>query len=145
MARLKVSTVLDASPKEVWADIEDVSSHVEWMEDAVAIEFVTPTTAGVGTAFDCDTKVGPIRLTDRMEITKWEPGKAMGVTHSGIVTGTGEFRLTAKRKGRTRFVWDERLTFPWWLGGPIGSLAAVPVMKLVWRRNLRNLEQRFER
>ena len=43
-------------------------------------------TRGVGTTFDCDTKIGPFRLTDRMEITEWVPNAAMGVSHVGTVT-----------------------------------------------------------
>ena len=43
------------------------------MADAVAIRFETEQTRGVGTKFLCDTKVGPIRLTDQMEITEWQP------------------------------------------------------------------------
>ena len=93
MARLRVSTTLPAPPDQVWADLADVSSHAEWMRDAVAIRFVTATHDGVGTQFDCDTKVGPLRLTDRMEITRWDPGRAMGVRHTGIVTGEGTFTL----------------------------------------------------
>lgn len=144
MARLTVSTVLDATPEEVWAAVEDISTHVDWMEDAVAIRFTSEQTAGVGTAFDCDTKVGPFRLVDHMEITEWRPGRAMGVRHVGLVTGTGVFRIEALRarrgRCRTRFVWTERLRFPWWLGGPLGALAARPVLRRVWRRNLRNLK-----
>ena len=71
----------------VWAAVEDVGSHVEWMADAEAIRFTSASTSGVGTTFECDTKVGPLRLTDLMEITRWEPGKAMGVRHVGLVTG----------------------------------------------------------
>ena len=143
MARLTVSVRLDAAPAAVWADLADIGSHVQWMEDAVAIRFTSHRTEGVGTTFDCDTRVGPFRLTDRMEITRWDPGRAMGVRHTGLVTGVGEFRLSARRQGRTRFVWKERLSFPWWLGGPIGAWLSVPVLHHVWRRSMRNLQQRF--
>ena len=144
MARLRVSVVLNASPAQVWADVRNISSHVEWMNDAVAIRFTGPTTEGVGTTFDCDTKVGPIRLTDRMEVTSWVNGKEMGVRHVGIVTGSGVFRLRAKSKNRTRFTWTERLEFPWWMGGPVGALASVPVLKLVWKRSMKNLAARYD-
>lgn len=144
MSRLTVSTQLDATPDQVWAAVEDIGSHVEWMEDAVAIHFTSDRTSGVGTTFDCDTKVGPFRLVDHMEITEWSPGRAMGVRHVGLVTGTGVFRVEPRRRRRgrsgTRFVWTERLVFPWWMGGPLGALAATPVLKHVWRKNLRNLK-----
>lgn len=143
MARLKVGTTVAATPDEVWADLSDVASHVEWMNDAVAIRFRTRQRTGVGTAFDCDTKVGPFRLTDLMEITAWEPGRAMGVRHVGLVTGEGTISLRARRRGRTRITWNERLRFPWWMGGPVGALAATPVLWLVWRGSMRNLRARF--
>jgi uncharacterized protein YndB with AHSA1/START domain len=148
MPRLEVATTLDAPPEQVWGDIEDIASHVEWMEDAVAISFTSGRESGVGTTFDCDTKVGPFRLTDHMEITSWVPGQEMGVRHVGMVTGSGVFTLTPVQdatagRERTRFVWTEQLRFPWYFGGPIGAFAARPVLGAIWRRNLRNLEQRF--
>jgi hypothetical protein len=144
MARLRVAVTLSAPPKEVWADIERIPTHTQWMEDAVAIRITSPQAAGTGTTFECDTRVGPFRLTDVMEVTRWDPPTAMGVRHVGLVTGEGEFRLRAARRGRTRFRWDERLHFPWWMGGPVGAWASIPVLKLVWRRSLRNLAARFE-
>ena len=143
MARLRVSTKLDATPDVVWADLADISSHVEWMRDAVAIRFTSDRQQGTGTSFDCDTKVGPFKLTDRMEITAWEPVAAMGVRHTGLVTGDGVIRLRKLRRGRTRLTWSERLVFPWWMGGPVGALAATPVLWLVWRGSMRNLRDRF--
>src|SRR6476660_1480730 len=92
------------------------------MLDAEAIRFTSRRTSGKGTTFDCDTRIGPFRLTDRMEITEWRRNKVMGVTHHGLVTGTGRFTLRRWRHGRTRFAWEERLTFPWWMGGPVGGL-----------------------
>jgi len=114
------------------------------MHDAVAIRFTSERTSGVGTAFDCDTKVGPLRLTDRMEITSWEPGRRMGVRHVGVVTGTGEFTLTPLPSGGTRFTWEEDLVFPWWMGGPVGAAVGGQVLKLVWRRNLAELRRLVE-
>ena len=144
---------LDAPPHDVWEDISDIASHVEWMHDAVAIEFTSRNRSGRGTTFDCDTKAGPFRLTDHMEITSWRPGREMGVRHVGVVTGSGVFTLAPvpggrARRGapeRTRFVWTERLRFPWYFGGPLGALVALPVLRGIWRRNLRNLAQRFQR
>ena len=53
-----------------------------------------------------------------MEITEWRPGRAMGVRHVGLVTGTGRFTLRKARGGRTRFTWTERLRFPLLPGRP---------------------------
>ena len=146
MSRIAVSIEIDATPEKVWAIVEPVENHIDWMHDAVAIHFQTEQTRGVGTTFLCDTKVGPIKLVDRMEITEWAPGAAMGVRHTGMVTGTGLFTLTPIDLGRrTRFAWDEDLIFPWWLGGRFGSyIGGKLVMKPIWRRNLRGLKRLVE-
>ena len=146
MSRIAVSIEIDATPAEVWAIVEPVENHIDWMHDAVAIHFQTDQTRGVGTTFLCDTKVGPIKLVDRMEITAWEPDASMGVRHTGMVTGTGLFTLTPIDLGRrTRFAWDEDLIFPWWLGAGIGSFVGGKlVMKPIWRRNLRGLKHLIE-
>jgi hypothetical protein len=145
MATIRVSTVIDATPAQVWEVVRRVEDHVEWMHDAVAIRFTTRRHDGVGTTFDCDTRVGPFRLTDRMEITRWSPRRAMGVRHVGVVTGDGVFTLRRRRGGRTRFSWKERLRFPWWMGGPVGALVGGQVLRLVWKRNLRALKALVER
>ena len=143
MARIRISTIVDASPAEVWADVQDISSHVEWMADATAIRLLGAQTSGAGTRFECDTKVGPITLTDIMEITEWVPGKVMGVRHSGVVTGTGKFTLKKASRGRTQFQWREKLVYPLWMGGPVGAFLSKPVLRWIWRRNLTRLAQRF--
>lgn len=140
MSAIKVSTVIDAPPTEVWPVVADIPSHVEWMRDAVAIRFLSPTTTGVGTTFDCDVKLGPIGLTDRMEITEWVEPEVIGVRHVGVVRGTGQFTVRPVGVLHTEFTWSEQLTFPWWMGGPIGALIAAPVLRAVWRRNLRSLK-----
>ena len=142
-----MSIELAASPARVWEIVEPVERHVDWMADAVAIRFTNSQTRGVGTTFECDTKVGPIKLTDRMEITEWVPEKSMGVKHVGMVTGTGVFTIEPLGNGQyTKFTWSEELTFPWWLGGPIGEvIGGNIVMKAIWRRNLKKLQALVEK
>jgi hypothetical protein len=146
MAGITVSVEIDATTERVWEIVEPVERHVDWMADAVAIRFTGEQTRGIGTTFECDTKVGPITLVDKMEITDWEPGERMGVRHSGVVTGSGHFTLEPIDLGRrTRFTWTEELVFPWWLGGPLGALVGGRVvMGAIWRRNLRALARIVE-
>jgi len=144
VSRIKVSTVIDAAPRQVWAAVEDIGTHTRWMEDAVDIRFTSGRRSGVGTTFDCDTRVGPISLTDRMEVTEWSPRRAMGIRHVGLVTGTGRFTLRRTVAGRTRFTWQEDLSFPWWLGGRVGGVVGGRVLAMIWRRNLRNLKALIE-
>ncbi|MGA1362693.1 MAG: SRPBCC family protein [Ilumatobacteraceae bacterium] len=145
MPGIRVAVDIDAPVERVWQVVEPVERHVDWMADAVAIRFKSSQTRGVGTEFFCDTKVGPIKLVDEMTITAWEPNRVMGVRHTGVVTGTGEFTLEPSAAGGTRFTWTETLVFPWWLGGPLGALVGGQiVMKAIWRRNLRELKKLVE-
>ena len=142
MTRIRVSTTISAPPDTVWDDLRHIARHVEWMTDAVSITFTSASREGVGTSFDCATRVGPLRLVDRMVVTEWRDHEAIGIRHEGAVTGTGRFTLSAAGD-TTLFTWEESLAFPWWLGGPAGALVGGPLLALVWRRNLRNLRRRF--
>ncbi len=142
--RVRVGITIDAPPAQVWRTLEPIERHVDWMADAVAITFTGKQTRGVGTAFDCRTKVGPLRLVDRMVVTEWTPAKTMGIEHHGVVSGRGRFTLRRRPGGRTRFTWSEQLHFPWWMGGPVGAVAAWPVLRGIWRRNLRGLKHLVE-
>ena len=71
----------------------------------------------------------------------------MGVRHDGLVTGDGRFTIAPLGDGsRSRFSWEEELTFPWWLAGPVGSAIGGPlVLKRIWQGNLRRLKPLVER
>jgi len=127
----------------VWAVIADVRGHVDWMGDAEAIRLTSEQAEGVGTTFECDTRVGPLRTTDVMTITEWVPGEALGVRHVGLVTGEGRFTLDGDGRGGTRFTWSESLAFPWWMGGPVLGLLARPALRAIWKRNLSRLQEQF--
>ena len=147
MGTIRVATVVPAPPAAVWDDLRGIAGHVEWMRDAESIRFLGEAVEGVGARFDCVTRVGPIRLTDRMEVTEWVDGQALGIEHRGVVSGSGRFRL-AERPGPagsvcTEFEWTETLRFPWRMGGPVGAALARPVLRTIWRRNLRNFAARF--
>jgi hypothetical protein len=134
---MKVTTVIAARPQQVWPHLAELESHGAWMADAEAIRFTSPQRRGVGTSFECDTRVGPFHLTDRMDVTEWEEGRLIGVRHQGLVTGAGRFTIERLDPGeRTRFTWEERLAFPWRL--------ATPVLAAIWRRNLARLKVRIE-
>ncbi len=138
MSSVTVDVVIHRPRHEVWAEIRHIDRHVLWMSDARRIDFHTDQREGVGTSFDCLTAIGPLRTRDVMTITRWEDDRTIGVTHSGIFTGHGEFRLRSVGDA-TRMTWHEELSFPWWLAGPVGARVARPLMRGVWRRNLRNL------
>lgn len=140
---IAVEIVIDAPTSFVWNDLEDIASHVDWMQDAAAIRFLTDQRQGLGTRFECDTVVGPLKLTDVMEITDWHHGRSMGVRHQGLIGGTGVFTLRPSGS-TTVFSWVEELEFPWYFGGSAGAAVARPVLRSIWRGNLRRLKHRIE-
>ncbi|HEY2428375.1 MAG TPA: SRPBCC family protein [Acidimicrobiales bacterium] len=140
---IEVSVVIDAPPAAVWRDLSSIASHVEWMADAESIRFTTSRRQGLGTEFDCATRVGPIRLIDHMVVTEWEEGALIGVHHEGVVQGTGRFTLERQTGNATRLTWSERLRFPWWLGGSVGAVLGRVVLRRIWTANLGRFRARL--
>jgi hypothetical protein len=144
MTRIRVRATIDAPRDAVWTCLADIADHVEWMADARTIRFTGRRRTGVGTTFECETRIGPLRTTDVMEVTEWHEGRSLGVRHTGVVSGAGRFVLDAGPPAQTSVTWDERLRFPWWLGGPVAALVAAPVLRRLWRGNLRRLASLVE-
>jgi len=138
MSSIEIDVVIHHRVPVVWEELRHIERHVNWMSDAQRIDFHTDQREGVGTAFDCFTKVGPFTTTDVMTITHWQDGAIMGVTHRGLFTGRGEFVL-ADMGDTTRLTWREDLRFPWWAGAAVGAALARPVLRVIWRKNLANL------
>ena len=144
MARISISTIIGRPPAEVWEELRHIDRHVDWMADAAEIRFTSDQREGLGTRFECDTKVGPLRTTDVMLITAWEPEAAMGVRHEGMVTGEGRFTLSPIGADRTEVRWQEELRYPLWLGGRLGERVSRPLLRAIWRGNLKRLRRRIE-
>ena len=144
MARIRVSTVIDAPPTIVWEEVRRIGRHVDWIAEAGEIRFVGDQRAGVGTTYDCVTRLGPLRMTDRLVVTAWRESREIGVSHRGSIRGSGSFTLSRVRRDRTRFTCTERLAYPWWLGGPVGGFFGGFVLRRIWRRNLRVLKALVE-
>jgi uncharacterized protein YndB with AHSA1/START domain len=144
MAAVRVFVVIEAPLEQVWAAAADLESHADWMADAESIAFLTARRRGIGTRMEVATRVGPFRTKDIMEVTEWEDRRRIGVRHTGLVTGVGAFEIEALDAATTRFTWQERLAFPWYLGGPLTALVASPVLALIWKRNLARLKQQLE-
>ena len=142
---IEVETVINAPLDDVWNEVSKIENHSNWMKDAVNIDFQTEKKSGVGTKIKVLTKIGPIKLNDFMTFTKWEEKKSIGVDHIGIVTGKGEMQFEKVDENTTKFKWIETLKFPFYFGGPIGEIIGKPVIKLIWKENLKNLKKEIEK
>lgn len=144
MDAIQVAVIVNAPIDRVWADAAMIERHVDWMADAHSIDFLTDQHEGTGTRISVETRFGPLRTTDVMEFTAWEPPQRMEVRHRGLFTGAGEFILEEINEHSTKFTWREDIRFPWFLGGPVGATAARPILTAVWRRNLNRFRARFD-
>ena len=58
MSMITISIKISLPREEVWKQIADLESHTVWMADAETITITSDKNQGVGTTFDCETKVG---------------------------------------------------------------------------------------
>ncbi len=138
-APIEVSATYDVSLDILWDELRHIDRHVNWMSDAESIEFDSDQRSGEGTTFRCRTRVGPFVTVDEMTVTSWVERQCLGVEHRGLIRGSGAFTLTALNETSCRLDWNELLIFPWWLGGGLGARSARPVLRALWRKNLRRL------
>ncbi len=138
MTQISIDVVIARARRDVWDEVRQIERHVRWMTDARRIDFHSDQREGVGTTFDCLTRVGPFTTTDVMRVTSWVEATSIGVTHQGLFTGHGEFLLRDEGDA-TRMTWREELVFPWWAGGPVGAVLARPILRAIWRKNLHAL------
>lgn len=139
MVRIEVSREMAVPHELVWEALADFGSHAGWMKDAESLEFSSEQTTGLGAVMEVETRIGPFRTLDILEVTGWDEGRSIDVAHRGLVTGEGRLEATAIDR-RTQVSWVENLQFPWWLGGPVTAWLARPVLAAIWRGNLRRLE-----
>ena len=136
-ATLVLRVDVDAPPEEVFAGATDWAGQGEWMLGTQ----VRPTRfrgAGVGGRILAVTTVGPVRLVDPMEITRWDPPRACHVRHLGtVVRGTGTFEVEPRPGGGSVFVWGEQLDLPLGVLGRLGWPLVRPVFALGVRSSLR--------
>lgn len=142
--RIQISIIINKPLKDVWNEVKVMERHVNWMQDAENIEFLSENTSGLNTKMKVLTKVGPISLNDIITVNQWSEFDTIGVVHEGIVTGEGAFYLTSINENSTKFEWIETLKFPIYLGGSIGEFFGSFILKRIWKKNLYNLKKIVE-
>ena len=143
--RIKVSTIINKPLEVVWDEVKIMKNHVNWMQDAAKIDFLSLNESGIDTKMKVLTKVGPFSLNDIITVIKWEEMNSIGVVHEGIVTGEGTFYLSENGENSTKFEWIEELKAPYYLGGPIAEFFGGFVLKFIWKKNLMNLKNILEK
>ncbi|MCP3996111.1 MAG: hypothetical protein GY722_13780 [bacterium] len=81
MAAIEVTVDIPVDVATVWADVERLETHVEWMADAESIEFVGDQRRCAGVVMGVLTRVGPLQTTDVIRVASWIPEWSIGVRH----------------------------------------------------------------
>lgn len=139
-----LEVVLPAPPDVVWRAITDWEAQDEWMLEASDFVVVSPQREGVGVEAEATVRIGGIATRDRIRVDVWEPERHLGIVHLGWVAGRGDVKL-APEPGGTRFTWREELQPPWGIAGAVGMRLFRPLMRRIFRRDVRELEKIVQR
>ena len=139
--RVSAQIELALSPGEAWSRLLAWEDQITWIEDAVSVRVLTSHRRGVGVIVAVRTRVlGAPLLTDRLEVTLWDPPRRLVMAHRSLVRGVGEWLLQPVEDG-TRFTWTEELALPVPILGELLLLSYRPFMHRLMRRSLSNLER----
>ena len=126
-------------PREiVWELITDWEHQGDWMLEASDFLVTSEHREGVGVEALATVGIGGIRTRDRVRVSVWEPPERLVIEHLGWVRGHGDIRLTAADPD-TLVVWLETLRAPLGIVGYLGLRLFAPLMRRVFRRDLRVL------
>jgi carbon monoxide dehydrogenase subunit G len=144
--RLELEQDTTAPRDVVWDVLVDWEQQPRWMLDAKEVHVTSDHREGLGVELRCPTKLLGLTVQDTMVVTGWEELRLLEVTHTGrIITGTGAFELTSRTDGGTRITWWEEVDPPLGAVGELGArVVALPIIRRIFRRSLRNLARRAE-
>jgi hypothetical protein len=143
--RVSAQTELALHPGEAWRRLLAWEDQITWIEDAVSVRVLTSHRRGVGVIVAVRTRVlGVPMLTDRLEVTMWDPPRRLVMAHRSLVRGVGEWLLQPVGDG-TRFTWTEELALPVPILGELVLFSYRPFMHRLMRRSLSNLERTVHR
>jgi hypothetical protein len=130
----------------VWDVLTRWEEQPRWMLDAKEVHVTSAHREGLGVELRCPTNLLGFTVQDTMVVTGWEEGRLLEVTHTGrIITGTGAFELSDLPDGGTRIGWWEEVDPPLGAIGELGAqVFALPIIRRIFRRSLRNLAARAE-
>lgn len=145
MARIEVTTHVEAPPERVWAVLTDWERQAEWMADVRHIAVVSAHREGTGVTLRANTDILGFVVRDDLEVTQWDPPTVLGVRHLGrLIAGVAAFELTPTAAG-THLLWWEEASVP--LGGvgdALAQLVLVPWIRRVFRRSVAHLKRLSE-
>jgi len=147
VTRVELTVPVDvAAPAEaVWRKVTDWAGQGEWMLGTR----VRPTSGDdgrrLGATLEAVTGIGPLGVTDRMEIVEWTPPRRCVVRHLGrVVRGEGVFEVLPLGPQRARFLWSELLDLPLGRLGALGWPLVRPLFRAGVAHSLRRMARQCE-
>ncbi|MGH2691662.1 MAG: SRPBCC family protein [Actinomycetota bacterium] len=139
-----ISTIDISRPAEaVWPYLVDWERLDRWMKEARDFKVIGEQREGVGVEAEAAIRIAGITTRDRVRVTHWQPPVALEIAHLGWVKGTGYMELSPIEHGCNVF-WREELFAPLGSLGRSGLRLVAPIMRGVFRRDLRVLKDLAE-
>ena len=136
---LEMAETLPGPPDIVWELITDWEHQGDWMLEASDFVVTSEQREGIGVEAEATITIGGITTRDKVRVVGWEPPRRLAIEHLGWVSGRGEIYLTPLGRDRTHLFGREELEPPVGLLGAVGITAFKPVMRRIFKRDLRVL------
>lgn len=133
-----------SDPETIWRYWVDWENLGDWMEEASDVVVTSDERVGVGVTAEATIRIGGIKTTDAVRVSRWEPPLILEIEHLGWVKGSGLLVSEAKGDG-THITWKETLHPPMGPVGAIGMRLFKPLMRRIFQRDLDTLKRLVER
>jgi uncharacterized protein YndB with AHSA1/START domain len=135
-----ISTIdIRRPPEAVWPYLVDWERLDRWMKEARGFEVIGEQREGVGVEAEATIRIAGITTRDRVRVSQWQPPVLLEIQHLGWVKGTGYMELSPTEEGCNVF-WREELFAPLGPLGRSGLRMISPIMRRIFRRDLRLLK-----
>lgn len=142
---LTVPVDVQAPAEDLWRTVTDWPGQGEWMLGTRVEVRSSGDGRYLGAALSAVTGIGPVGVTDTMEIVEWDPPRRCVVRHTGrVVRGEGVFEVVALGPERSRFLWSELLDLPLGAVGRAGWPLVRPAMRAGVEHSLRRMARLCE-
>jgi hypothetical protein len=101
----------DLPPQSAFAALSDLAAHGAFVP--LTDVSVVDAQLAVGGEVRAVTRLGPLRLTDRMRVTVLDPGRRLRLVKTGwVLDGWADIRVTERPGGGSIVEWTEELWLP---------------------------------
>ncbi len=121
MTLVRVSVVIDATPKEVWAVVSDPRNLPHWDRHIETIEGIPRDGLSPGATYTTVVRFMGIRAREQAEVLEWSPPAHARIRLTGILDATVDSVVTPLPKKRSLLEHEVDYMFR---GGALGKLAA---------------------